>query len=456
MSSESMEDFVGEDGTRADTQERMRSYPLLDALMFRRSRRFAPGMTLNGGPLAYQSTRPPQPLTAAEEAALAFAACGITGYALGELPYETGSVPDAGGGNIMKQFVGRTSPSADALHAITVFMINDQGTWMLRRPQDFPSAEIPGLIEGARQHKLIEIHERSRVQIASKRLDVSRELPFVPPFNKWSANVPGSTYFVPVNELTSLYLNILLSCFSSDFNYFVVDERNGFRPAGIAKFAKSKGGPLHDDPRDGRFMTVGYLESWLFELASVELGAVVQNLGLMSQALGIGGFPHFAGHPFGWTQALGFRMEEPKLSSIIAAGPVTKFAMKLLGKDISIPFAVGLEHNGETLIKPYCSPYYPSMREAVLAFVAAKFAGGKGAFRDGGKNTAWLDGERVQAGIPEYSATAVEATIAYCEYVYQRYGRFTAACGPLRTTLAYQAHRLDPDFYQRFYRPDAK
>jgi hypothetical protein len=114
-----------------------------------------------------------------------------------------------------------------------------------------------------------------------------------------------------------------------------------------------------------------------------------------------------------------------------------------------------LEQNGETLIKPFCPPYYSSMKDAVLAFVAAKFAAGKGAFRDGGKNTAWLDGERVQAGIPEYSSIAVEATIAYCEYVHQRYGRFTAACGPLRTTLAYQAHRLDPDFYARFYRADA-
>jgi len=236
----------------------------------------------------------------------------------------------------------------------------------------------------------------------------------------------------------------------------VVAARHGFRPAGIGRFAKSKGGPLHDDPRDGRFMTVGFLESWLFELTGVEVGAIVQNLGLMSQALGIGGFPHFAGHPFGWTRTLGFRIEEPKLSRVIAAGPVMRLAMTLLGKDIPMPTAVGLEHNATTLLKPYCPPYYSSMREAVLAFVAAKFASGKGAFRDGGANSAWLDGGRVQQGIPEYPATAVEATIAYCEYVYERYGRFTAACGPFRTTLAYQAHNLDQDFYNRFYRADAK
>ena len=32
----------------------------------------------------------------------------------------------------------------------------------------------------------------------------------------------------------------------------------------------------------------------------------MQNLGLMTQALGLGGFPHFAAHPFGSTEALGF------------------------------------------------------------------------------------------------------------------------------------------------------
>jgi hypothetical protein len=34
-------------------------FPLLDALLQRRSRRFAPGMELDGGPLAYKSSKPP-------------------------------------------------------------------------------------------------------------------------------------------------------------------------------------------------------------------------------------------------------------------------------------------------------------------------------------------------------------------------------------------------------------
>ncbi len=435
-------------------RERFRTYSLCDAMARRRSRRFARGMKLNGGPLAYESREAPAPLLFEEEAALAFAACGVTGYAMAELPYESGEVRNAGGGNIMKQFAGRTVPSADALHTVIVFLINDNSTWMLRRPQDFRSSELDDLIKAAQELRLEEVFLRSRVLISDKRVDVPRELPFVPPFNKWSANVASSTYFIAVNELTALYISILLSCFSEDFNYFIVDERRGFRPAGIARYAKSKGGTLHDDPRDGRFMTVGFLESWLFELAAVEQGAVMQNLGLMTQALGLGGFPHFAAHPYGWAEALGFRMERPRFSRTIAASPLLKAALRFSGKDIPLPTAVGLERNGQTLIKPFCPPYYATMKEAVLGFVDSKFAPGKGSFRDGGCATAWLEPTTVQVGIPEYSDAAVEATIDYCEYIHTRYGRFPAACGPFRTVLAYQAHRLDPNFYARFYRPE--
>jgi hypothetical protein len=147
-------------------------------------------------------------------------------------------------------------------------------------------------------------------------------------------------------------------------------------------------------------------------------------------------------------------MEEPKFSRTIGASLLLQSALKISGKDIPLPTAVGLERSGQTLIKPYCPPYYSSMKEAVLAFLDSKFAPGKGSFRDGGQTTGWLDGGRVQMGIPEYLDTTIQATIDYCEYVYARYGRFPAACGPFRTVLAYHAHRVDSDFYARFYRRD--
>jgi hypothetical protein len=148
-------------------------------------------------------------------------------------------------------------------------------------------------------------------------------------------------------------------------------------------------------------------------------------------------------------------MQEIPFSRTIGAGTVTRRLLKALGKELPVPTPVGLERDGEVLIKPFCPPYYRDMEEAVLAFVDYKYARGTGAFRDGGAATSWRDGPGIQAGIPPYSDDAVAATIAYCEYVYGRYGRFPANSGPFRTVLAHQAHHLDPDFYDRFYRPGA-
>jgi hypothetical protein len=433
----------------------LEQYSLLDALIHRRSRRFAKGMRLNGGPLAYASLHAPEPLTLAEEAALAFAACGITGHTLGELPYDTGDLPEAGGGDIMIHFVGRTIASGDATHAITVFVINDEGTWMLKRPQDFPRAQIATLSQAAREHRLLEIYAQSRVRLADRRVEIPREIPYVVPFNKWAGNAPGTTVFLPVAELTSLSINALLAAFSEEAGYFLLDQRNKYQPAGIAAFARSKGGHLYDDPGVGRIATIEVAEGWLYDFTAVEQGAVLQNLGLMTQALGLGGFPYFAAHPYIWLQTLGFRMETIPFSRISGAGPLMKSLLRMLKRDLPIPTPVGLEHDGEVLLKPFCPPYYRSMEDAVLAFVDYKCALGKGTQKDGGSATAWRDGAAIQSAIPRPSQQAIAATIACCEYLYRRYGRFPAGSGPFRTVLAYQAHHLDLDFYERFYRPEA-
>jgi hypothetical protein len=113
-------------------------YPLLTALIERRSRRFGVGMTLDGGPLGFASSQDGagNALTDEEEAALAFAAVGVTGYALGELPYRDGQRPESGSGNIMAQFYARTAPSPESIQSATLFVINDDGAWLIRRPQD--------------------------------------------------------------------------------------------------------------------------------------------------------------------------------------------------------------------------------------------------------------------------------------------------------------------------------
>src|SRR3712207_1754439 len=140
----------------------------------------------------------------------------------------------------------------------------------------------------------------------------------------------------------------------------------------------------------------------------------LQNLGLMTEALGLGGFAHFAAHPVGWFEALDFRMEAIPFSRTIGAGPIKAGLIKALGKDLPIPTAVGLERQGDVLLKPFCPPYYRTMEEAVRAFVDYKFGDGRGTLKQARGGSAWRDPAAVQSHIPRYSDRAIAATIAYC------------------------------------------
>ncbi len=430
--------------------ERAEQAPLLDAILNRRSRRFGRGFRLTG-PLAYTSQAAPEPLTMEEEALLAFAANGVTGFAAADLPFRDSQGMAHGSGNIMIHLIGRTVASGDGSHSVAVVVVNDDGTWLLKRPQDYPLSEWPALVEGAQRHEFASLYEQSRIRLADHRVDVPRTPPMTPPFNTWSTNLPGTTLFLPIHELTALYINIMLAAFNEDHNYFVIDERT-LRPAGLARFAKSKGGFLEDDPRAGKTAWIGFAERWLCEFAAWEEGAMMQNLGLMAAALGLGGFPHFAAHSFAWFEALGFRMQRVPVTQALGASAALKLVARALRRDDPVPTAVGLERNGEALIKPFCPPYYRDMAEAVRAFVDYKFKDGSGTLRDGGQATGWRDGAAVEEQIPRFSDRAIAATIAYCDYVYKTYGRFPACSGPFRTLLAYQAHRLDDDFYRTYYK----
>src|SRR5205085_2267938 len=239
-----------------------------------------------------------------------------------------------------------------------------------------------------------------------------------------------------------LFIDVRLAAFSEDAAYFVVEERNNFRPAGVAKFARSRGGYLHDDLLEGHTATLGFLDTWMYEFAAVEQGSILQNLALMTAALGLGGFPHLASHPFAWFQTLGFRMTDLPFSRTIGAGPLMKSLLQVLKKDIPVPTALGLERDSNVLMKPFCPPYYRNMEEAVLAFVDYKYAQGKGTLRDGGTATSWQDGAAVQAGIPRYSDQAIAATMACCGYRSAPYARISPTNGPFRTLMASKPHHL--------------
>ncbi|MBX7116614.1 MAG: hypothetical protein K1X64_19975 [Myxococcaceae bacterium] len=432
-----------------DFQSRLGNYSLFDALRYRRSRRFAVGMKTEVGPLAFSSSKPAHPLSEEELAALAFAACGVTGYALADLVYADGQ-----GGTMMGGFLGRTVGSADAVQPVSVVISSDDATYWLKRPQDFERASYAEMVALARRGELTELFRRSRVKLADKRLAPPLTVPKNLDVNQWEMYQPGTTYFVPINEYTHMYINGLLEFMNETMAVFVVDERHNFRPAGIARFGKSKGGHLIDDPHAQRTLTIERIEGIVHSVVQIEQGMMLQNLGLMAQAMGIGGFPNFAGHEFAWFEALGFRMHEMSTMAYLGANRLVRTVAGLLGKDPKLSFPVGLEHEGAVLLKPYCPPYYPSMEAAVRAVVEQKF-GAQGIFRKGIAPNAWKAQEAIAAASNAISERTIETVIAYCTYIYETYGRFPAYAAPFRTSVGFQASHLDHAFYEAHYQPEA-
>jgi len=58
-------------------------FPLMQAIFGRRARRFAYGMEIPSGPLAFKSRYAPIPLSELEQAVLVAAATGVTGWNFG-------------------------------------------------------------------------------------------------------------------------------------------------------------------------------------------------------------------------------------------------------------------------------------------------------------------------------------------------------------------------------------
>ena len=433
----------------------MSNATLIDTLLNRRSRRFGMGMQLGTGPLAFASRQPAVPLTLDQEALLAFAAVGITGPALGEMEYTSGT-SQAGGGNILAGFIGRTAASADALQSVGLVVISDNGTWYIPRPQDMSADRLRESVELARERSFTTWYERIRLQIDSSRITIPAVMPFTPPFNRWDTNLPGTTLFLPIIETTGLFINCLLTALSEEMGIFIVDDgvdrqnHQAFLPAGLLPFARTTpGGPGHlrlDAKGEiGYVVPLTIFESILLQSVSAELGGILQNLALMAQALGLGGFTHAAQHPE-WLKRLNFLDTPAGFEEMMGVGAVPPETLDAMGYAQGVP-----TFTAPDLIRSYCPPDYPTMSAAVDAFVATKY-GSDGVFR-GGAEPAWKNANTIESGIVPYSANAIAATKSYCEYVFARYKRFPTLSGPISTLLAYQAHHLDTDFYDQFYQP---
>jgi hypothetical protein len=137
---------------------------------------------------------------------------------------------------------------------------------------------------------LIAHAERCKVKVKDGRVDFPRSFPAYASGNRYVSNVPGSTMFVPVTEVTRQYINGLFYVLAQEPGQRPVflDDFNLFLPCGCERWVKSKF--LNKEiPIPLSIYAKGRTE--------YESLLLLQNLALVSQSMGLGGWIHAAFAP---------------------------------------------------------------------------------------------------------------------------------------------------------------
>jgi hypothetical protein len=392
-------------------------HSLFDALYGRRSRRFGRGFEIAEGPFRYKSRHPSLPLTEIEEALLVGAGAGFSGLALWDLPtpapYRARS--------------GRTFPTTTPGGHTALFFTNDAGLYVL-----------DGRVRASKLREIETKDEREKVltayrdhcrQLGKGRLDIPRRVPPYSAHDLWDSNMPGSTLFMPVCDITASLISLIAQFVDSGLRRYVppsggwnvVDDRRGFCPAGTERWLQS--GFLDAQ----RTMPLSLLERQACYYTFSEPAAICQNVLLATEALGLGGWKHCGFLSLEVLQRMGFR--------IVESGPAG------FGNPIGL----------DGVIEARCPPYYASM-DAAVDSVLKPSSPGAGA---SGVVPHRMPESEHRAGAVGVSDEGLACTKAICNYVFETYGRFPAATDAMHLMWFVQAHHIDTDYYDRLFKPGA-
>jgi hypothetical protein len=388
-------------------------YSLFDALYGRRSRRFGLGFEMTEGPFRYKSKRPALPLTEIEEALLVGAGAGFSGLALWDLstpaPYRTRS--------------GRTFPSTTPGGHTTLFFTNDAGLYVL--DADVRASKLREIETPDERGKILATYREHRRQLSRGRLDIPRRAPPYSAHDLWDSNMPGSTLFMPVCDVTRALISLIAQFVDPGLRRYapatggwnVVDDRRGSCSAGAERWLK--GGFL--DPE--RTMPLSLLERQACYYTFSEPAAICQNMLLAAEALGLGGWKHCGFLSLEVLQRMGFR--------IAASGPAG------FGNPIGL----------DGVIEACCPPFYASMDAAVDSALVPSLRGE--ASSDVVPHR--MPAAEHRAGVISVSDEGLACTKAICNYIYETYGRFPAGADAIHLMWFVQAHHIDTDYYDRFF-----
>jgi hypothetical protein len=446
-------------------------YPLMAAMAERRTRRIAQGVSLSAAGLSHTSTNSPKPLSPLEEAVI-IVSTGLTGPVMHDGPLKK---PDGGDelGSPFDHVIGKTASSPDNAHATSFFLINDDGIWLIKTPRDQDALQLLGSLpptwEDWKEDDWLRVANTVKVQVSDQRLEFPRTFPYYLGWNKQTSNVAGTTILFPVVDCTRQYINAILTVLAEPDGQrpVFIDDWQAFEPADLAEAAVWLGAQF-GFPKRIPYQPIGGIKwvqnGFCNQDISAPLGLqralrtdyesffLLQNLMLLAQAMGLGGWIHSSVFPpwvlrrepdKGWL-GLGFRFLEPGKEWGLRWPPLPS----------TQPNPVGIDG----VLEGLCPPYVGSMNEAVDIFIAEKY-GPQGMYGDAAtfsaayKNRADAD-EYLRHQVP-FSPLAIEYCKEICTYVFEKYGRFPAHVDTFHVPgIWVQFSHLEIEYYQKFYKPE--
>jgi hypothetical protein len=397
------------------------AFGLVEALLGRRSRRFFMGAEIPDGVLAYKSRHAPVPLSELEKLLVVLACGGNTSWhhmifrAQRYAPYLSNYAGAAG---------GRSFPSAAGFHTSMTFFTDDDGVYVLeaRDAPAFADRQADGSLD--LQAVLEALKNRIR-KIQDGRLRLPAEVPYVEPHNTWVVNRPGTLLVIPVGDLAQ---HVLLNlCYMLQNGLVLFDDIHKRAVPGIEKFA--------DIVDVNNTWPLTFVDQWSMAELTAELSAGCYAGALMLQAIGLGGWMFNGIDPFSLLGAsgnpavpgLGFRYDTDE--------------------NWPYPNPTGLAG----IMEGFCPPHYRTMRDAVEAVCQRKFGPG-GPFHPETPGP-WQDTLRVRSSAEIHSDAFRDCVSTQAQYVLDTFGKFPGTVPSIFLIMYLQAHHLDLEFYDKFFKP---
>ncbi|WFL76305.1 hypothetical protein P7228_09870 [Altererythrobacter arenosus] len=398
-------------------------FPLIEAIHGRRSRRFARGAAIPGGPLAYASKHQPQPLSELEQMMLLTTVAGNTGWS-NLIPYNRNYLPNIP--NYAGAAGGRTFPSAAGFQITEFFYTDDNGVYFLPT-RDMPAVEAKAANGETDLNAYLDAHRSRIVKIADGRLATPARPEHMEMHNDWCVNIPGSTLIIPVADLAQHIIQGL--CYFVQNGVCIYDDVNNRPIPGLEKYKH-----LVDIENPYPF---SYVEQVSATEVTVELSCACYAGALMLQAMGLGGWMFNGLNPFSILGASG----DPEV-------PGLGFRYDMIEGE-PLPHVTGLDG----VFEGHTQPHFKDMRAAVESVVRRKFGSG-GPFNEGTKGP-YKETDAVRRKGAPINDEFIDCVAHMAQYIQDTFGRFPAKVPAMLTLMYLQAHKLDTDFYDEHFEPGA-